>query len=236
MIRFSHSENLMAAPDPTSMLLDLLRQQTSNQWVIVIVTIVAAAGGAYFASYFTKRGEYRALRENFEEVRLQQATTTRDTEEIKQQLAGRAWQLQQTWSARERYYSGLLAPLHGFKLALEDLSDYFLEPGTEHMPESERGENYRRLKEEAWTAYSEVKKLVGPSAIFLTPATVVALDELFTAHWALANFEALCDAEWVKGALRLAETAYDHVLLDAQVALGIKRPPSTGEAVRSPAG
>ena len=211
----------MTPSDVQSLLLDLLRQQVANTWIVAIVAVIGAALGAFGAGYLRKRGEDQALRENFAEIRAQLKVTTKDTEEIKQHLAGHAWRSQQAWSARERYYSQLLTHLHQFKMALDDLSDYYLEPGTEHMPDNTRGEHFRKLQADAAAAYSETQKLLGPAAVFLTPGAVAALEELFKEHWGLATFGAVCTADYVAGAHKLAAGAYQQVLSESKGHLGI---------------
>ena len=158
--------------------------------------------------------------ENFTAIREQLKTTTRDTEEIRQQLSGHAWRSQQQWSAREQYYSKLLTHLHHFRMALDDLSDYYLEPGTEHMPDDHCGENFHKLRADASSSYTEVQKLMGPAAIFLTPQAVESLAKLFNEHRGLANFGAVCTADYVCGANSLATSAYDRVLQEAKAHLG----------------
>ena len=211
----------MPPADLLSLLLDLLRQQAANPWIVALAAVVGVALGAFGAGYLRRRGEDRAFRESFAEIRAQLRITTTDTEEIKQQLAGHSWRSQQEWSARERYYSQLLTYLHHFKMALDDLSDYYLEPGTEHMPDDSRGENFRKLQADATAAYTDTQKLLGPAAVFLTPGAVEALEALFKEHWGLANFEALCTADYVAGAHRLATAAYGQVLRESKGHLGI---------------
>lgn len=213
----------MASVDTNTLLIELLQQWNASVATIAIASLVGAAGGAYFAGYLRRRGENRAMREGFSEIRDQLKVTTRDTEEIKQHLSGRSWRLQQEWTARERYYSQLLTHLHHFRLAIGGLSEYFMEPGTEYMPDHQRGEHFRNLQKEATKAYSEAEKLLGPSALFLSDAVVQALDHLFKEHWGLANFGAACTADYVSGAEKLVEQAYTQVLCEAKRELGVSK-------------
>jgi hypothetical protein len=211
----------MPPSDVQTLLLDVIRQQAASPWLTAVLALIGAAVGAYFAGYLRRRGEDRAVREGFAQIREQLKVTTRDTEQIKQRLSGRAWRSQQEWSARERYYSQLLTHLHHFKLALDELSDYYIEPGTEHIPDEERGERFQALRTDASKAYAEAEKLLGASALYLAPSAVLALERLFTQHWGLANFEAICTADYVAGATKLAKEAYGHVLSEARNHLGI---------------
>lgn len=212
----------MTAPELQVPLVELLRQISTNVLLGAILAVVAAGVSAFAGSYLRKRGEDRAMHENFSAIREQLKTTTRDTEEIKLQLSGHSWRSQQQWSAREQYYSKLLTHLHLFRMALDDLSDYYLEPGTEHMPDDQRGERFHRLLTDASSSYTEVQKLLGPAAIFLSPQAVESLTKLFNEHWGLANFGAICTADYVSGAQELATAAYDRVLHEAKAQLAIE--------------
>lgn len=212
----------MTATEIQGPLVELLRQISTNVLVGAVLAVVAAGLAAFGGAYLRKRGENRAMQENFSAIREQLNTTTRETEEIKQQLSGVAWRSQQQWSAKEQYYSKLLTHLHHFKLALNKLSDYYIQPGTEHVPDDQRGEHFHKLLADASSSYMQVQKLLGPAAIFLSRPTVESLNELFTKHWGLANFDAACTAEYVDGANRLATVAYDQVLHQAKTQLGIE--------------
>ena len=211
----------MAPSDPQSLLLELIRQQSQTPWVVLLLSVIGAMVGSYVVSYLRKRGEDRAAQENFAAIREQLSTTTRDTEEIKQHLSSRTWQTQQQWAARERYYIDLLTHLHQFRTSLESLFDYYLEPGSEHAPDSSHGPRFKQLLSEASAAYLEARQLVGPAAVFLSSEATSSLDELFQAHWDLATFSATCTHEYVEGASKLAEDAYKQVLAEARTHLGI---------------
>lgn len=203
------------------MLLQFIGEMSANPWLGAVLLLVGSSVGAFFGAYLKKRGEDRAVQEGFAAIREQLRVTTRDTEEIKQQLSGRAWRSQQQWSARERYYGDLLQHLHRFRTALSDQTDYFMEPGSEHTPDSQLGEGFDRLSSEAGAAYSNLRKLVGPASPFISKAAVSSLEELFSAHWNLANFEAACTADYVGTAHGLASEAYENVLHEAKAHLGI---------------
>lgn len=212
----------MTATEIQGPIVELLLQISTNVLLGALLAVVAAGLAAFGGAYLRKRGEDRAMQENFSAIREQLKTTTRDTEEIKQRLSGLAWRSQQQWSAREQYYSQLLTHLHHFKLALEELSDYYIEPGTEHMPDDQRGEHFHKLRADASSSYMETQKLLGPAAIFLSHPAVESLNKLFSEHWGLANFGAVCTADYVGGANKLAVAAYDQVLHEAKTQLGIE--------------
>jgi hypothetical protein len=200
---------------------DIAKQLSAAAWLIPLLALLAAAVGAYAGAYLKRRGEDLATRESFAAIREQLQATTRDTEEIKQALSGRAWRSQQQWAAREQYYTSLLTQLHHFRVALDDLLDYYMEPGTEHMPDSERGGHFHALREAAASALDEVRKLQGPAAVFLSGSALDSLNELTTEHWHLANFGAICTADYVTGADKLVKAAYAQVLGEAKTHLGI---------------
>lgn len=212
----------MTALEFQSLLGEFLRQMSANVLLGAVLAVVAAGIGAFGGAYLRKRGEDRAMHENFTAIREQLRTTTRDTEEIRQQLSGHAWRSQQQWSAREQYYSKLLTHLHHFRMALDDLSDYYMEPGTELMPDDQRGDNFHKLRADASSSYTEVQKLMGPAAIFLSRQAEESLAKLFNEHWGLANFGAVCTADYVSDANSLVTSAYDRVLHEAKAHLGIE--------------
>lgn len=212
----------MTDPELQSFMPELRSSMNLNALFGIVFAGVTAGLGAFVGAYLRKSGENRAANENFAAIREQLKTTTRDTESIKQQLTGNAWRIQQQWSAREQYYSKLLTHLHYFRLVLDDLSDYYMEPGGEHTPDSEMGERFQRLQSDASTSFTEVERLLGPAALFLSSEAVASLRKLIAEHWGLANFDAICTADYVSGATKLASAAYDQVLKEARVHLGIE--------------
>lgn len=151
----------MTDPELQSLLHQLRSSVDSNALLGILLAGIAGAVGAFVGAYLRKSGENRAANDNFAAIREQLKTTTRDTESIKQQLTGHAWRSQQQWSAREQYYSKLLTHLHHFRIALDNLSDYYMEPGGEHTPDSEMGDHFQKLRSDASASFAEVEKVVG---------------------------------------------------------------------------
>jgi uncharacterized membrane-anchored protein YhcB (DUF1043 family) len=210
-------------PSELQALLSEFTHQTSvTFWLGIVLAVISAGAGAFFGAYLQKRGEDQAIRENFAAIRDQLKTTTRDTEEIKQQLNNHLWRSQQLWSERMRYYSDLLSHLHQFRMVLDDLSDYFLEPGGEFLPDETRGDHFKRLQIDASSSCKEVEKLLGSAALFLSPQALSSLKKLIADHWGLVNIEAINTAEYVDGAHKLSAIAYDQVLNEAKAQLGIQ--------------
>lgn len=210
----------MVDPNLTALIRELTKFLSAAAWLLPLLSLVALAFGVFAGAYLRRRGEDKAIREGFDSLREQLKTTTRDTEAIKQALSGQAWRSQQQWAARQEYYSALLTHLHHFRNALSDLDVYYLAPGSEHTPDSEQGERFHRLMEEASASFEEVRKLLGPAAIFLSAQALDSLDELFRDHFDLSNFEAICTADYVGRAHRMAQVAYAQVLSEAKAQLG----------------
>lgn len=192
-----------------------MQQGLSYPWWAIVLAFVGSAAGAYFGAYLKKRAEDHATRDNFAAIREQLRTTTRDTEEIRQYLTGEAWRNQQQWSTRERYYSNLLTQLQNFRLALSELGDYYMEPGSEHTPDSQQGDYFSKLLTVAHESHREVRKLLGPAALYLSASTVQALTDLGSKYWNIANFSS-CTADYASESHALVVTAYGQVLVEAK--------------------
>lgn len=192
-----------------------------NFWLASMIYVLLTGLGAFFGGYILKKAGHLATKEDFADMRAQLRATTSDAEEIKQQLSRHTWINQQQWSARELYYGKLLAQLHNFILALDGLSSYYIEPDSVHVPDSKQGAHFHRLKQNAADAFEELKKLLGPAALYLPKETVKELDEMQKRHWELVEFEVSCTAEYVEQAHVIAMPAYEKVLSDAKRQLGI---------------
>jgi hypothetical protein len=182
---------------------------------------MASALGIFVGGYLLKKAGHLATKEDFSDFRKQLQITTKDAEEIKQQLSRHTWINQQQWSARELYYGKLLTQLHNFGVALEGLSSYYLQPGSECIPDFQQGEHFHRLKENAGESVNEIRKLLGPAALYLSRATVDKLSEMLSKHWELIEFEVACTAEYAEQAQTLASSSYDLVLAEAKQHLTI---------------
>lgn len=192
---------------------------------IITATIVGLIAGiaAYGGAYFRRKGENKALQEDFKEIRRQLQTTTRDTEEIKQQLANHSWLTQQQWSAREQLYTALLGSLHRFEASLLGLLSFYIVPGSEYDRKIEEHQNFRELFKVSNIAITEVENLRGTAALFLSEKAIASLDQLLTNHWHLAKFGSSCTAEYAERAAKLAASTYTEILVEAQAQLGLER-------------
>lgn len=194
---------------------EAFRQGFAYPWWALLMGIVGSAIGAVVGAYLSKRGEARAIRDDFDQIRNQLKTTTEDTEQIKELLSSKAWRSQQQWSALEQYYSSLLTNLHAFRLALSGLADYYMEPGSEHTPDSKQGKHFHDLLASSHESYKALQQLLGPAALFLSEQSIQALEELASKHWELAHFSS-CTADYVDAARTFASTAYNEILSEAK--------------------
>lgn len=190
-------------------------------WSYILAASLALAGG-YFGAYFRRKAEDRASRENFEVLRDQLQKTTRDTEEIKNALSGKAWLTQQQWNIRERFYSELVTNLALLKLSIEDRKEYFDEPGSEHRVEIEETEHFKRLVQQGADAFSKLRGQIGPASIFLSDKTIRALEALVSEQWHV-SMDAICTADYVSTFYPYVETAYTAILSEARNELGVSK-------------
>lgn len=202
---------------------DAVRAGLGYQWWVLVVAVVVATAGSYFGVYLGKKAEAKASREEFSTLLEQVRETTKETEEIKQLLSGKAWRGQKQWEAQEKYYGELLSHLHAFRLALEGLSDYYVAPGSEHIPDQQQGEHFSNLQSDAFIAYKEVKRLVGSAVLFLSSGTVESIDTFVREHWSLANFGSICTADYVDSAHKIVCVAYGAVVSEAKQHLGLNQ-------------
>ena len=55
----------------------------SSGWILLLITVIGAGVGAFLGSYFEKKGELRAIREDFDEILRQTHAQTQTTEDVK---------------------------------------------------------------------------------------------------------------------------------------------------------
>lgn len=194
---------------------------TDDFWLAAILYLIASVIGVFVGGYLLKRAGHLATKEDFSDFRAQLQITTKDAEEIKQQLSRHTWVNQQQWSARELYYGKLLTQLHNFNIALDGLAGYYTQPGSEYTRDSDQGEHFHRLKRSAGEALDEAQKLLGPAALYLSQTTVDKLSEMLSKHWEITEFEVACTAEYVERAQVLVISTYGLVLSEAKQHLGI---------------
>lgn len=204
-----------------TLLFNDLRPLTENPILLIILVAIFSALGSFFGGYLKQSGQNKATEEGFERIRKQLLLTTQDTEEIKQQLSKSTWLTQQQWIAREKYYTELLSSLYRFKIALESLYDYYLKPGSEHIPDQEFGESFHAKKREAAEAYTNTEKLLGPATLYLSDEVAETLQKMFMKHWELTAFGAFSTLDYIENASVMAEDVYKCILKEARRQLSL---------------
>ena len=199
----------------------VVRAQSGYLPLYALLSILAAGLSAFFGAYLKAKAEAKASKEQFDALLDQLRITTKETEEIKQYLGGKAWRSQQQWTAREKYYTELLNSLHRISVTLDDLAEYFHDPGSQHVRDEEHGPRFRELMNIVASLLKGLRDLMGPGELYLSAATVESLKKMQVEHWDLVNYEANCSAEYVFGAQKLVQAAHSATLRDAKHALGL---------------
>jgi hypothetical protein len=203
-------------------LANLINQQSAGfHPLYVLLSVVVAGLAAFLGAYLKVKGEDRARNEQFQSLVEQLKITTRETEEIKQLINGKAWRHQQQWTAREKYYSELLNILYRIEITLDDLAEYFSDRGTEHLRDEEHGPRFTELMRKSGEFMSDLRDLIGSSELYLSPPTVNILKKMQSDHWTLVNFDAACSADYIFGAQKLVKMTRTESLKEAKLALGL---------------
>ncbi len=117
--------------------MELLIRKVLNEGVrlqalvyIVILGISAFGGlvGSFLTAYAKKRGENLATKADFDELLQQLRLQTRETEEIKSEIAKTSWVDQQRWNFKREVYSQLLAILEEIRQKTAWLAEFFSTP------------------------------------------------------------------------------------------------------------
>jgi len=215
----------MTAEEIRSVVEVAVREGVNFPWLSYILAASLALAGGYCGAYFRRKAEDRASHENFEVLRDQLQRTTRDAEEIKNAVTGKAWLTQQQWNIREQFYSELVTNLALLKLSIEDRKKYYDEPGSEHRVEIEEAEHFKRLVQQGADAFSKLRGKIGLASIFLSDNTIRALEDLVSEQWHVST-DAICTADYVSTFYPYVETAYTAILSEARKELGVIKPHS----------
>ena len=213
----------MSADELRAVVEAAVRDASGFTWLTYVLAVVFSMAGAFFGSYIKRKGEDRAAKENFDNLREQVRKTTRDTEEIKTALLRRSWLTQQQWAIREQQYALLLTHLTKLELSLQDRESYYIEPGSEHDENLSKGEHFQALATAGHESYQTIRELIGPASIFLSSRTIDALEKLVRDHWSVSEFS-VCTAEYVSEALKLVQAARTAVFEEARNELTQSRP------------
>lgn len=184
-------------------------------WSYLLVIIVTFAGG-FFGAYSKRKGENLATKEDYESLLEQVKKTTSETENIKINLAQGNWLHQQSWSLKEKYYTGLLEALYNLKLSLSARLDHYMEPDSQYRDEQiNKSLHYKEQINIGTEALQKLHQLHGPSEMVVSDKTIQALKDFYSADWHASNFSA-CNKEYLDDVYASVEKAHKTVLEEAR--------------------
>lgn len=185
-----------------------------------LILVAASAGlGTYLTSYLKKKGESKALREDFNQVLAEVKKTTVATEEIKSDISQLSWQAQQSWEIKKEFYFEATRHLHEMKIALINASGFYDYPQSEHDEDNIRSDpNFQGLFESYLQNKQKLVSLLGPSEMMFPEPAFKILDDLVTNIWH-ANEGAVWQKQFIKQALELTEKAQKAFLSEAKKVL-----------------
>ncbi|MBV9468462.1 MAG: hypothetical protein JO316_02970 [Abitibacteriaceae bacterium] len=104
---------------------NLAKLLSGGGWMFHILAFIFAflgsIAGGYFGAYGNKRGELRAIQDDFEKVKSQLQETTRLTTAIQTEITKGVWVEQQRWELRRDLYTALLKNLSEAKYTLSQV-------------------------------------------------------------------------------------------------------------------
>lgn len=136
---------------------------------------------------------------------------------LQHHLAQKQFRAQQQWSAREKHYMELLGHLSRARVNLTALSEYFMEPDSEHNDYS-KDSRFKQLRQNVHVSLAALKELVGPARVFLSKDATDALDDLQKEEWS-AGMDAFNESEYIESLAKLVEYADSKVLAAAKAHL-----------------
>ncbi len=142
--------------------------------LILVLYGLLLAGGIYFKSYFNKRGENLATKEDFRELKAQTAELRQTTKEIEVKIDDQVWNRQRQWELRRDVLFDTSRRLAQVDDALLSLNTVSCDPATDGDPawleaKIERQHNWTK----ASTALSESQFFVG---VVCEKETIDAID------------------------------------------------------------
>lgn len=175
-----------------------------------------AGAGTYLSSYLKKKGESKALREDFNGVLNELKKSTQAAEEIKSRISHLSWQEQKGWEIKKQFYFEAVSYLHEIKIGLINAYDFYDYPKSEHDEEDIRKspnfiENYNCYLSNK----EKLASLIGPSELILSQSAFNILDELITDIWT-ANWEAICQKDFLDKTIKLVFEAQKKFLTEAK--------------------
>lgn len=190
----------------------------SAPWLGYMAIIVVSFAGGYFGSYFKKKGEHLATREEFNTLLAQTRKTTEDTERIKIELARHNWLGQQQWQLREKHYAEILESMFKLKITLEERIGYYRAPGSAQRDDHIRTKHFEDQTYLGAEAFEKVQRLTGPASIVISDRAVQALTGLGREHRDILE-RSVNLAEYLNAFQAAVSASYERVLEEAKVQL-----------------
>lgn len=88
-----------------------VRLQTLEYVILLGISVLGGVVGSFLTAYAKKRAENFATKEDFDHLMQQVRRQTKETEEIKSEIAKESWIDQRRWDFKREVYSQLLAVL-----------------------------------------------------------------------------------------------------------------------------
>jgi len=145
--------------------------------LIVTITLVAGGVGAFVGAYLKRRGETLATKADFDVLSDQVRQQTRETEQIKSEIARAGWIHQRRWDLKREIYWRLLETLEEIKQKGR-LLDQMLQSYWSPTPEARQViEEFAKHMQERGTAEKLISSKAA-AAVVLNESAVEALDVL----------------------------------------------------------
>jgi hypothetical protein len=153
--------------------------ETAILWVLSILV-----GGfvGYLSGYTKKKGENRAIRENFDNLLIQVKETTRATKEIENKISDAAWDRQKRWELMRDVLIDIARKTAAAKDALVELGIAYM-PSKNGEEEDSPRRNAKKLE-----AYPPWSRAINDLAGMVTIAILACSPEVATALAAFTTF------------------------------------------------
>jgi hypothetical protein len=119
------------------------------------------------------------------------------------------------WSEREQSYYVLLQNLGSWNNSLSDRLNYYIEPGSENKDDPNTV-HFRESQMKGVVAYQNIRNQLDIGRIFLSNTATNAVEELLGNYWYIAEYGALCTADYLRQTKKEVQKAYDIILIEAK--------------------
>jgi len=158
-------------------------------WWYLLSVIILTFVGSFLGSYFKRKGENLATKEDYESLLEQVKETTSATENIKINLARGNWLHQRSWYLKEKYYTGLLEALYELELSLSNRLDLYNEGDYQHADHLIlNNPDYKKHSKTGRNAFKKLQNLQGPSEIVVSNKAIKALKNFYSKNWEVSHF------------------------------------------------